>query len=111
MIHLFSFQIFCKGALILSGISKQRPTTDTPSQEQQSNFTYDGKIIPRRTVNNFDFTFNVTTEMVPKCKVLVYFVKLDREIVADSVEYKVEEKLENQVKITVLKLLPLYGRD
>ena len=49
--------------------------------------------------------------MVPKCKVLVYFVKLDREIVADSVEYKVEEKLENQVKITVLKILSLYDRD
>ena len=36
--------------------------------------------------------------MVPSCRVMVYYVRKDKEVVADSVELDVEDKLENQVK-------------
>ena len=86
--------------MILSGISKQRTKTNTSSQGGQGNnyFRYKGKIIPRRNVDKFDLKFNITGEMVPTCRVLVYFVRSDKEVVADSIVYSVEEKLENQVR-------------
>ena len=86
--------------MILSGISKQRTKTNTSSQGGQSNnyFRFKGKIIPRRNVEKFDLKFNITGEMVPTCRVLVYLVRSDKEVVADSIVYSVEEKFENQVK-------------
>ena len=86
--------------MILSGISRQRTKTITSSQGGQSNnyFRFQGKIVPRRNVEKFDLKFNITGEMVPTCRVLVYFVRSDKEVVADSIVYSVDEKLENQVK-------------
>lgn len=48
-------------------------------------------------MNKFELYFNVTQKMVPSCRILVYFVKTDKETIGDSVVYDVEDKLENQV--------------
>jgi hypothetical protein len=49
------------------------------------------------TVNKFRLNFNVTQAMVPSCRILVYYVKTDKEVVGDSITFDVEDKLENQV--------------
>ena len=38
-------------------------------------------------------------EMVPSCRMMVYYVREDKEVVADSVDFDVEDKLENQVRV------------
>ena len=40
-------------------------------------------------------------EMVPSCRVMVYYVRKDKEVVADSVSVDVEDRLENQVRLQV----------
>lgn len=49
-------------------------------------------------VKTFEIDIPVTTGMVPSCQVIVYYVREDKEVVADSMEFHVEDKLENQVK-------------
>jgi hypothetical protein len=51
----------------------------------------------RSTVKKFELKFNVTQEMVPSCKILVYYVRKDKEVVGDSIVYDIEDNLENQV--------------
>ena len=51
----------------------------------------------RSLVEKFDIKFRVTMDMVPSCRVMVYYVRKDKEVVADSVQLDVEDKLENQV--------------
>ena len=53
--------------------------------------------IPKPTVKEFEIKFNVTQEMVPSCRILVYYVRPDKETVGDSIVYDVEDTLENQV--------------
>ncbi len=36
---------------------------------------------------------------MPSCRVMVYYVRRDKEVVADSVDFDVEDKLQNQVRI------------
>ena len=55
------------------------------------------KLRSRPLVKKFDIKFPVTMEMVPSCRVMVYYVRKDKEVVADSVEFDVEDRLENQV--------------
>ena len=54
----------------------------------------------RPLVETFYIKFQVRMEMVPSCRVMVYYVRKDKEVVADSVELDVEDKLENQVNAT-----------
>ena len=56
------------------------------------------KLGARPLVEKFEIKFRVKIEMVPSCRVMVYYVRKDKEVVADSVELDVEDKLENQVK-------------
>lgn len=49
-------------------------------------------------IEKFKIEFPVTMEMLPSCQVMVYYVREDNEVVADTVELHVEGKLENQVK-------------
>jgi hypothetical protein len=53
----------------------------------------------RPRVETFDIKFSVTREMMPSCRVMVYYVRRDKEVVADSVDFDVEDKLQNQVRI------------
>ena len=55
------------------------------------------KLGERTLVERFDIKFQVKIEMVPSCRVMVYYVRKDKEVVADSAELDVENKLENQV--------------
>ena len=48
-------------------------------------------------MEEFEIKFNVTQEMVPSCRILVYYIRTDKETVADSIVFDVEDKLENQV--------------
>ena len=38
-------------------------------------------------------------EMVPSCKLMVYYVRKDKEVVVDTINFDVEDKLKNQVKV------------
>ncbi|XP_028407143.1 alpha-2-macroglobulin-like protein 1 isoform X2 [Dendronephthya gigantea] len=58
------------------------------------------KLNTRPLVKKFDIEFPVTMEMMPSCRVMVYYVREDKEVVADSVEFDVEDKLENQVSVS-----------
>ena len=57
------------------------------------------KLDLRPKVEKFDVKFPVTIEMVPSCKVMVYYVRPDKEVVADTIDFDVEDKLKNQVKV------------
>ena len=56
------------------------------------------KLVSRPKVEKFDIKIPVTMEMVPSCKVMVYYVRHDKEVVADTVDFDVEDKLNNQVE-------------
>lgn len=47
--------------------------------------------------------------MVPSCQMMVYYVRKDKEVVADSIEVDVEDKLENQVKDSQAKITSLLS--
>ena len=51
----------------------------------------------RSAVKEFELKFNVTQEMVPSCRILVYYVRKDNEVVGDSIVYNIADNLENQV--------------
>ena len=55
------------------------------------------KLGTRPLVEKFEIKFRVKIEMVPSCRVMVYYIRKDKEVVADSVELDVGDKLENQV--------------
>ena len=40
--------------------------------------------------------------MVPNCRILVYYVRQDKEVVGDSIVYNIEDKLENQVSVNFI---------
>ncbi|XP_028406949.1 murinoglobulin-1-like isoform X3 [Dendronephthya gigantea] len=58
------------------------------------------KLDTRPRVEKFDIEFPVTMKMVPSCRIMVYYVREDKEVVADSVEFDVEDRLENQVSVS-----------
>ena len=75
----------CKGNIVKAG-------THTQFHDMKKQ-----NLTTRSLVENFDIKFRVTMDMVPSCRVMVYYVRKDKEVVADSVELDVEDKLENQV--------------
>ena len=76
----------CKGNIVKAGTHTQFHDV---MKKQNSTTT--------SLVENFDIKFRVTMDMVPSCRVMVYYVRKDKEVVADSVELDVEDKLQNQV--------------
>jgi hypothetical protein len=73
-------------------------TTSTPITTQPTyKPTHPFISIPEPTVKEFEIMFNITQEMVPSCRILVYYVRPDKETVGDSMVYDIEDKLENQV--------------
>ncbi|CAB4015848.1 Hypothetical predicted protein [Paramuricea clavata] len=95
----FHYKILCKGNLILSGVIKVARDRRLSSNRNQRSFTYNGRTIQRTSVNKFELKFNITQEMVPSCRILVYYIKKDKETVGDSIVFDVEDKLENQVSV------------
>ena len=86
---LLFFQIMCKGNIV----NADTHTQFHDEMKKQSHTT-------RPLVERFDIKFQVTMAMVPSCRVMVYYVRKDKEVVVDSVNVDVEDKLENQVKAT-----------
>ncbi|XP_028416700.1 C3 and PZP-like alpha-2-macroglobulin domain-containing protein 8 [Dendronephthya gigantea] len=98
----FFYKILCKGNLLLSGVTwrtQDWQTLKNSSNRNHRQFTYNRRSIAGRSMNKFELYFNVTQEMVPSCRILVYFVKMDKETIGDSVVYDVEDKLENQLYV------------
>ncbi|XP_012936322.1 CD109 antigen [Aplysia californica] len=64
-----------------------------------------GMIVDTGTVNgtgNRTFTFDlmITTAMAPTCRILVYYIRHDNEVVADSIAFLVEGLFENRVTVS-----------
>ena len=64
--------------------------------------------IPNPTVEEFEIKFNVTQQMVPSCRILVYYIRSDKETVADSMVLDVEDKLENQVNVLTVFIQAIF---
>ncbi|XP_070557715.1 alpha-2-macroglobulin-like isoform X2 [Ptychodera flava] len=47
----------------------------------------------------FTLTLPIGREMAPDCKLLLYYIRGDGEVIADSIKFKVQQKLENEVKL------------
>ena len=117
--HFCFFKIMCKGNLVLSGITKENLPSDeylessvfhTPLPHTPTYTTIPFHYtpthpfikIPKPTVQEFEIKFNVTQAMVPSCRILVYYIRSDKETVGDSIVYDIEDKLENEVKRSVV---------
>ena len=59
--------------------------------------------------DSLDLTIKVTSEMSPEFKLLVYFIN-DREIVADSVTFKVKQCLKNKVDLLLKQEVVQVGK-
>lgn len=109
----------CKGKFVKTGRHTQHreevtsasttitalPATSTANVTNGARLPFEKKfttIVPpsltRPLVEKFDMELAVTKEMVPSCQAMVYYVRKDKEVVADSVKFDVEGRLENQVK-------------
>ena len=62
------------------------------------------KLNTKPVVETFSIQFPVTREMMPSCGVLVYYVRQDKEVVADSIQFDVEDKFDNQVRIFFINI-------
>ncbi|CAB3996503.1 C3 and PZP-like alpha-2-macroglobulin domain-containing 8 isoform X1, partial [Paramuricea clavata] len=106
----FHYKILCKGNLRQSGVTKVARDNRLSSNRNERSFTYNGRTIQRRSVNKFELKFNVTQDMVPSCRILVYYVKKDKETVGDSIVFDVEEKLENQISVDFVEAQKTPGQ-
>ena len=47
---------------------------------------------------------------MPSCGVMVYYIRQDKEVVADSIQLDVEDKFENQVRIFFINNITYHYR-
>ncbi|XP_028407192.1 alpha-2-macroglobulin-like protein 1 isoform X2 [Dendronephthya gigantea] len=122
----FHYTVICKGKFVKTGkhtkhhdfIPVEKPTTTAKTTRAATNIadnngTFPSVVTPTHDpikklntiplVKKFDIEFPVTMEMVPSCQVMVYYVRKDKEVVADSVEFDVEDRLENQVSVSFVE--------
>ncbi|XP_028417105.1 alpha-1-macroglobulin-like [Dendronephthya gigantea] len=95
----FFYKILCKGNLARSDVIWVTTNWENKNRtliRNQNNFSYNGQTIRGMTMNEFEIKFDVTQEMVPECRILVYYVRRDKETVGDSIFFDVEDTLENQ---------------
>ncbi|XP_044164285.1 pregnancy zone protein-like isoform X2 [Acropora millepora] len=88
----FHYQVFSRGKLVAHGrklhvIDYEKNMTST-DYKMKSMFTSQGFL-----------EFNVTHEMVPSCRILLFYVREDKETVAATMQFNTEATLENEVKI------------
>ncbi|XP_028400036.1 pregnancy zone protein-like isoform X5 [Dendronephthya gigantea] len=79
--------------------SKTLEHTSPPYITTLGPFTHPFTTISAPAVKKFEIKFNITQQMVPSCRILVYYVRPDRETVGDSIVYDIEDRLENQVSV------------
>ena len=65
---------------------KKNMTTVTNNYKMKSMFISQGFL-----------EFNVTHEMVPSCRILLFYVREDKETVAATMQFDTEASLENEV--------------
>ncbi|XP_015766361.1 PREDICTED: ovostatin-like [Acropora digitifera] len=88
----FHYQVFSRGKLVTHGrklhMVDYNKTTTFTNDKMKSMFTSRGFL-----------EFNVTHEMVPSCRILLFYVREDKETVAATMQFNTEATLENEVKI------------
>ncbi|XP_067056984.1 pregnancy zone protein-like isoform X1 [Acropora muricata] len=88
----FHYQVFSRGKLVTHGrklhVVDYNKTTTFTNDKMKSMFTSRGFL-----------EFNVTHEMVPSCRILLFYVREDKETVAATMQFNTEATLENEVKI------------
>ncbi|KAJ7371502.1 C3 and PZP-like alpha-2-macroglobulin domain-containing protein 8 [Desmophyllum pertusum] len=89
----FHYQIFCRGKLVAQG-RKLHAVDYQPSMKTSKNSKNEEMFTSRGFIE-----FVVTQKMVPSCRLLLFHVRDDREIVADNMLIDVEDTLENKVDV------------
>ena len=56
-------------------------------------------IVEPGDVYSSEISFQVTPDMVPQTRILAYYVRLDGEVVADSLAFRVQEQFVNEVML------------
>ncbi|KAK2568089.1 Pregnancy zone protein [Acropora cervicornis] len=88
----FHYQVFSRGKLVTHGrklhVIDYNKTMTFTNYKMKSMFTSRGFL-----------EFNVTHEMVPSCRILLFYVREDKETVAATMQFDTEATLENEVKI------------
>ena len=86
----FSRKVFSRGKLVTRGrklhMVDYNKTTTFTNDKMKSMFTSQGFL-----------EFNVTHEMVPSCRILLFYVREDKETVAATMQFNTEATLENEV--------------
>ena len=82
--------MFSRGKLVTHGrklhVVDYNKTTTFTNDKMKSMFTSQGLL-----------EFNVTHEMVPSCRILLFYVREDNETVAATMQFNTEATLENEV--------------
>ena len=86
-----SHKVFSRGKLVAHGrklhvIDYEKNMTTSTDYKMKSMFTSRGFL-----------EFNVTHEMVPSCRILLFYVREDKETVAATMQFNTEATLENEV--------------
>ena len=90
VVVFFSRKVFSRGKLVTHGrklhMVDYNKTTTFTNDKMKSMFTSRGFL-----------EFNVTHEMVPSCRILLFYVREDKETVAATMQFNTEATLENEV--------------
>ena len=70
-----------------------------PYEPQKVNITQPGTLYTRQD------SFTVTSKMSPAAKLLVYYIRPDKEVVADSISFDVQPVFDNKVRAEQLNNL------
>jgi len=90
--HVFSsLKIFCRGKLIAHG-RKLHPGDYKPGMKTFRNSKNEEMFTSQGFIE-----FVVNQKMVPSCRILLFHVKNDQEIVADNMPIDIEDTLGNKV--------------
>ncbi|XP_078348546.1 C3 and PZP-like alpha-2-macroglobulin domain-containing protein 8 isoform X2 [Oculina patagonica] len=89
----FHYQVFSRGKLVAQG-KKPHAVDYQPSMKTFKNSKSEEMFISQGFVE-----FTVTQKMVPSCRLLLFYVRDDKETVADNMLVDVEDTLENKVDV------------
>ncbi|XP_068693904.1 alpha-2-macroglobulin-like [Montipora foliosa] len=84
----FHYQVFSRGLLVAQGRKFQRVEHNITKSRKEP------------IVGHSFIEFLVTHKMVPSCRILLFYVRVDSETVAANMEMEVEGTLENEVNIS-----------
>lgn len=93
---------------VLSKKVKLNILSSEPLNELTYHIIAKGNVVDSNTIKiegsqSFQVEIQPTSSMVPKAKIVVYYITSDGEIISDSTEIEFENKLENFVEINLSK--------